>query len=780
MHLAGLPLSTLLAIGGAVGALTAVLYILKLRRRPVAVVFSPIWQRVLRDRQSSQLFSQLKRWLSLLLQLVLVALLAFALGDPRTAVSAVEGRNVVVLVDASASMKATDVAPSRIDRARREVSSLVDGLGGADRMLIAKMDATLTPLSTMTGEVTELRESVGRLNATDTRADLGRGLAFALDSLRGLSKPEVIIVSDGVLGDVERASTGLPLGSVKVSFIPVGERGENVALTQFSVRRYPLDKSRYEVMLEVTNTTDKPQGVELSLLGDGEVVDLSRLSLAPKERLPRFYADLGGASRRLEASLRLAGGSADDLPADDRAFALMPERRRARILVVTRGNTYLEAALLLDEYLEVTTVDPADYPPKGAFDVTIFDGVAPPVAQSTRAALYLAPPKEGSPVEVHRPIEEFGFDTWDKKSPVVRWIAMENIQVAKGVTFKPQKEDRVVGASVHGPTLVAGRRDGRPFVALGFDPRDSDMVMRVAWPLFVLNTVESFSEESAEYVSSFRTGDVWRVPAPAAANSASLRLPGGEVLEVPVKEGRAVFFGDTAGFYELSVGGNPGFKTEIAANLSDLDESHVAPVRELKLTGKPAAAVEGFSRGVRSELWVYVVLAAFALSVLEWLSLSPETHGMSERRARWVWLAVSLVFGTVLAAVYWRYVQLAPPDVFRWVHEEKNYELVDPRMLGLLLVAPLLLFALGRSLADLPWQQRVLALFFRVAFLALLALGLSRLVRTAETDKLCTVFLVDVSDSVPRRGHRGCPAVHPAGDPAKAGRRRRQSHHVCA
>src|SRR5688572_17079 len=272
MHLAGLPLSTLLAIGGAVGALTVVLYILKLRRRPVAVVFSPIWQRVLRDRQSSQLFSQLKRWLSLLLQLVLVALLAFALGDPRTAVSAVEGRNVVVLVDASASMKATDVAPSRIDRARREVSNLVDALGGADRMLIAKMDATLTPLSTMTGEVTELRESLGRLTATDTRADLGRGLAFALDSLRGLSKPEVVIVSDGALGDVERAATGLPLGSVKTSFIPIGERGQNVALTQFSVRRYPLDKSRYEVMLEVTNTTDKPQGVELTLLGDGEVV----------------------------------------------------------------------------------------------------------------------------------------------------------------------------------------------------------------------------------------------------------------------------------------------------------------------------------------------------------------------------------------------------------------------------------------------------------------------------------------------------------------------------
>jgi Ca-activated chloride channel family protein len=40
--------------------------------------------------------------------------------------------------------------------------------------------------------------------------------------------------------------------------VPVGKSGKNVAITGFSVRRYPLDKSRYEVMLEVTNTNEEP------------------------------------------------------------------------------------------------------------------------------------------------------------------------------------------------------------------------------------------------------------------------------------------------------------------------------------------------------------------------------------------------------------------------------------------------------------------------------------------------------------------------------------------
>src|SRR5689334_12870638 len=118
MHFTGVPLQTLIQVGALAGAAVVVFYILKLRRRPVAVPFSKIWQRILRDKEATSLFSQLKRLLSLLLQLSLLALMLVALGDPRTMVNMIEGRNIVILVDASASMKATDVSPSRIDAAK--------------------------------------------------------------------------------------------------------------------------------------------------------------------------------------------------------------------------------------------------------------------------------------------------------------------------------------------------------------------------------------------------------------------------------------------------------------------------------------------------------------------------------------------------------------------------------------------------------------------------------------------------------------------------------------
>jgi hypothetical protein len=621
MSLNGLPLPSLLVLAAVAGSLVVVFYILKLRRRPVPVPFSRIWLRILRDQEASTLFSRLKRLWSLLLQLALLALLLASLGDPRPSANALAGRNLVVLVDASASMQATDVAPTRLLAAKREVQTLIRGLRGSDRMLVAQMDARLAPLSTMTGETTTLESALERLSPTDTRADLGRAFRFALDSLHGLGHPEIVLVSDGALGDVKEQLRGLDLQEVSVRFVPVGRSARNVAITGFSVRRYPLDKARSEVMLEVTNTNSEPAEVELQLLGDERPVDLSRIKLGAKERLPRFYPDLAGVSRTLEARIQPIDGRPDDLPADDRAYALMPERRRARVLVVTPGNTYLEAALLLDEYLEVTSILPAEYPPRGSFDVTILDRVAPTLAEGSGSVLYLAPPAEGSPVKHQRPIQMFGFDAWDKKSPLLRWIDMADIQVAEGTTLVPAKEDRVVGASQYGPILIAGRRSGRKFVALGFDPARSDLVLRVAWPLFVLNTINDFVEEDTSYLSSYRTGEVWHIPARGGAKTAVLRDPSGAERRVPIKEGYATYFGDRAGFYQLVMNGDPeAAQSSFAANLTDPEESRIDPVTRLELGGKAVSAPVGFTAGVRRELWIYLLMLVVAVSAIEWLT----------------------------------------------------------------------------------------------------------------------------------------------------------------
>ncbi|MBW2526974.1 MAG: VWA domain-containing protein [Deltaproteobacteria bacterium] len=641
MHLVGIPATVLLQIGVGLGAAVVVLYVLKLRRRPIAVPFAQLWQRILRDQEATTLFSQLKRILSLLLQLALLALLLLAIGDPRSAVSATEGRHLVVLIDASASMQAEDVpdesagaagaegqepVSTRLDLAKRRVRELIRGLSGQDRMLIAQMDAAITPHSTMTSDVAELEDALARVRATDAAAHFARGLRFAVDSLRGLSNPEIVVASDGALPPPVDDAGEVALGDAKLSFIGVGSSERNVAITGFSVRRYPLDKSRYEVLLAVTNTSDEAEQVALELYGDQELTDIVQLRLGPRETLSRFYPNLSGASETLEARIRLADGGRDDLAVDDHAYALLPERRRARVQVVSRGNMYLEAALLLDEYLEVTTVAPADYPAAGRYDVTIFDDVAPPVRDGSGHVLYLNPTGDDLPFKVKERVESdrrytVGFDEIDDKSPLMRHVSLGDVNVAAAYVLEGSKRDKVVGRSFKGPLLIHGRRQGRKFVALGFDVRDSDLPLRIAWPLLVLNTVNFFIEEDTGYISSFQTGQVWNIPAPSAAETATLLLPAGERRVVSVKDGRAVFLGQHTGFYALEVGdGGDDERTAFAANMVDPAESSIAPRTELRVGERQAGEVEGFVVGVRREVWIYLLALVLLVTALEWLT----------------------------------------------------------------------------------------------------------------------------------------------------------------
>ncbi len=96
---------------------------------------------------------------------------------------------------------------------------------------------------------------------------------------------------------------------------------------------------------------------------------------------------------------------------------------------------------------------------------------------------------------------------------------------------------------------------------------------------------------------------------------------------------------------------------------------------------------------------------------------------MSPRWRRVLWGLFIVLVAVGMGWAYYHWVWQAPASEFKWVRGDKTYELLEPRTIGVVLLAPLLLFVLGRSLADLPWQQRVLSVILRIIFVALIGLG---------------------------------------------------------
>ncbi|MCB9623373.1 MAG: VWA domain-containing protein [Sandaracinus sp.] len=100
------------------------------------------------------------------------------------------------------------------------------------------------------------------------------------------------------------------------------------------------------------------------------------------------------------------------------------------------------------------------------------------------------------------------------------------------------------------------------------------------------------------------------------------------------------------------------------------------------------------------------------------------------------------------AALAWWLMGVAAAGVrFDWGGQ--TYELLQPTWLVVFAVTPLFALAVTRSLADLPAAQRWLGVLVRAALTALLTLAVARLARTTDATRVSTVFLVDVSESVP-------------------------------
>lgn len=134
-------------------------------------------------------------------------------------------------------------------------------------------------------------------------------------------------------------------------------------------------------------------------------------------------------------------------------------------------------------------------------------------------------------------------------------------------------------------------------------------------------------------------------------------------------------------------------------------------------------------------------------------SVPPRPSGPPPNKPRrWVGRALFAlaVIGLAIAAIFtfYKFGYKAGPTL-QWKRGDDIYELLSPKMLGLILLLPYFLYVTGKSLADLPWPQRVLSFLLRTAFVLLLAIGLGRVAKTAYSHKVCTVHVVDVSESVP-------------------------------
>lgn len=696
MNLAGYSLATMGKLFAAAGGVLVVLYILKLRRRRFEVPFSKLWQRVLEEKESTSLFRRLKRLLSLLLQLALVALLVLALGDPFTGDRQAEGRHIVLVLDTSASMRALDLdGQSRFVKARKKADELLAALSPNDAVLVLRTDGQ-TAAPSWGADAKQVQAIVASMQPTDVPADMRRVLRAAADALRGRKKPELVIIGDGayeqdeldavdwggaaaataaaapstapvaVAGATGVAAASKPvaapgkrldaidLAGVKVHYLAVGDRKDNIGIVEFNVRRYLANKLSFEIFLEIQNFSDQDAEVQVELVAGGETIDVKTVPVPRHDKVRQIYPNRSGVGHFLEARLsrapakagaatkdqengagaltRIRGSVEKDTPLDafaldDRAFALLPSRTKESVLVVTQGNMFLEGALMLDENIEVFKIEPGGWAAAAAdpsianFAAVVFDGYTPPSLPARGNFILLAPSGPGSPFAIAGETERPYMTEINKSHPILRWVTVADVNISRSAVFTPGPGDIVLASNIRQPIMIARREKTRRLMALGFDVRESDLPMRVAWPVLLINTLDWFAGDDAELMTTFHTGKLWRIPFDTAKAAATLVEPDGAEVRAAVSEGRVTVLGRRVGFH--TVKGDDQTPVQIAANLADPVESDITPHGELTMAGVKLSAPPPASKlELPSAIWLYLLLAVLVLTLVEWTTYS--------------------------------------------------------------------------------------------------------------------------------------------------------------
>lgn len=226
---------------GAVAALAALYGVLQWHRRgPYTVRFTNV---ELLDSVAPKRPGW-RRHLVAGLFLVALALLVVALARPTRPEDAPLGPVVVLAIDTSLSMQATDVEPNRLEAAQEAADDLVRGLDGGVRVGLVSFNNGATVQVSPTTDHDLVREAIARLELDEFTA-VGEAIFAGLDAIAIAEREEpeepdvdeptsrIVLMSDGETTtgrpDVEAAQAAFEAG-VPVSTIAFGTQGATIEI----------------------------------------------------------------------------------------------------------------------------------------------------------------------------------------------------------------------------------------------------------------------------------------------------------------------------------------------------------------------------------------------------------------------------------------------------------------------------------------------------------------------------------------------------------------------
>ncbi len=592
-----------------IGGLIVLMYILKLRRKNVIVSSTYLWRQVIRDVQANAPFQKLRKNILLFLQLIIAALIIFALARPFIRTYALGGRHIVLIIDTSASMAATDVQPSRLEKAKQLALETVGTLRPGDMMMILSAYARPESASGFTADRSELRRAISGLAVHDTSTNIKEAVTLASDliaSRAGAAAGQIELFSDGAFesNSAPNAQTPAPY-----TLHVVGNSHDNVGITAVDFRRNLGSERTVQLLVVTHNYSTEPRKFNEEIYADDNLIDAHELTLPANGEDTQPY-DIPEPAQPVKMHIRL--DTKDQLAADNNAWLILKPRKTLHILLAGKENLFLENALKVDPSVELSKT--AQFTSGKGYDVVIFHEEAPAHLPPGNY-LFLHCSSDQSPVKTEGSIENTSVADWEKDNPVLKYVdfGTDRFATALKASTLPWGRELAVGES--GTLVAAGEKAGMRSEFLGFSITESLFPLRVAFPILMSNSIRWLGTGSDDSeLSQITTASPISITVPTGVKKLTITRPDGSRREAGVGDQGKAIFDETslAGIYTAAA---PNFNYTFAANLASASESDITPHSLPAASFTPSS---GHRVPDNRDLVPWIALLALIVLSIEW------------------------------------------------------------------------------------------------------------------------------------------------------------------
>ena len=591
-----------------------IIHTLKPKPRQVDVTNLFLWTAVLKEKSRNISLERLKRNVPLLLQILIVVLAALALAKPTWMYPTVKKGNMILVIDTSASMKTRSGSGLRFDLARQKALQLIESRDPGQNILIVEAGSKAVVRTGFLDSSRQAQALVKKLQPSDAAAALEPAMYLALSFIDPAKEDLLYLITDGAGKDISALVKNHP--KIRPTIIPGGEH--NVGITKFEFRQQVDHSDHYEFMLEIKNFDFSPAECTARLSIDRGVLFESDIRFEAREKKILFIPYSGLINGIARATLDID----DDFTIDNEAYLSLNAAKEIWVLLVSKGNHFLEKLLAAYPNFRVNSVKeiiPSSWPEQTArHDIVIVDRMDFP--ETARGNLLLIDAYSPSiPIRKTGQVRLPEILAWNRKSLLMENVNLSGLIVEEGTQLQADRHLLPVIESARTGLMYAFEEKGLRVVLIGFDITRSDLPLKVAFPVMMSNIFNWLNPHKLEFsILQTQAGEAFDIYLNPRTDTIYTRAPHEkwEKHEIKMNPFRYENTGKV-GIYTIAENDKERYFT---VNLADESESDTNSNSLEPLSDLSAMPLVSDKISAQQPLWMFFILLGCALLMIEWVA----------------------------------------------------------------------------------------------------------------------------------------------------------------